>query len=267
MAVAVLYIPVLHQGYTAFLNQLSSPREVYLLPPDLAQEFTPVHKEIRALSMDQIQAALESWHIVDSITTATVENLKALNTAQVPVHIPNELVSKEICARSLPDCPVTVSSIFLRWDSALALEQKTLHPDAFFSQAQLEGSLSSDWWRQVGAVAVSNGEIVGRAHNTHLPTEQQPYVEGDPRGHFHKGDHIELTTAIHAEAKLIGHAAAIGQALAGCDLYVTDFPCPPCAKLVAEAQVRRLFYQKGYAMLDGERILKSAGVELIQVTE
>ena len=177
----------------------------------------------------------------------------------------------------LPDCTIEKSSIFLRWDKKSAAAEVTPNPDQtisssevdkkFMGLASLEGNKSSDWWRQVGAVAVRENTIVAQTHNTHLPSEQQPYAEGDARSHFHKGDHIDLTTAIHAEAKLIAEAAAAGTNLSGADLYVTDFPCPPCAKLIAHAGITRVFYQKGYAMLDGERVLKQAGVELILVSD
>ena len=40
-----------------------------------------------------------------------------------------------------------------------------------------------------------------------------------------------------------------------------------CAKLIAHAGLTRVFYQKGYAMLDGERVLKQAGVEIIRVID
>ncbi len=135
----------------------------------------------------------------------------------------------------------------------------------FMNIAQEEGAKSSDWWRRVGAVAVRDGKIIAQVHNTHLPSEQQPYIEGDGRAQFHKGDHLEMTTAIHAEAKLISEAAAQGISLAGADLYVTDFPCPNCAKIIAHAGFKRLFYAAGYSVFDGERVLKAAGVQIIKV--
>lgn len=131
--------------------------------------------------------------------------------------------------------------------------------------AQCEGQKSSDWWRQVGAVAVRGQKILLQTHNTHLPHPDQPYREGDMRAQFHKGDHLEASTAIHAEALLIARAAATGLSLAGADLYLTDFPCPTCAKLVAAAQFRRIFYLRGYAVLDGQRVLDAAGVEIFQI--
>ncbi len=48
-------------------------------------------------------------------------------------------------------------------------------------------------------------------------------------------------------------------------MYVTDFPCPPCAKLIAAAGVERVYFRDGYAVLDGEDVLREAGVELLRV--
>jgi dCMP deaminase len=48
-------------------------------------------------------------------------------------------------------------------------------------------------------------------------------------------------------------------------MYVTDFPCPPCAKLIAVAGVERLYFREGYAVLDGQDVLAAAGVDLVRV--
>ena len=45
-------------------------------------------------------------------------------------------------------------------------------------------------------------------------------------------------------------------------MYVTVFPCPPCAKLIAYSGIKRLYCGGGYAVLDGEEVLKSNGVEI-----
>jgi dCMP deaminase len=75
---------------------------------------------------------------------------------------------------------------------------------------------------------------------------------------------LELSTAVHAEARLIAEAARDGVATRGAVMYVTDFPCPPCAKLIAGAGVARLYFRTGYAVLDGEDVLRAAGVEVLQ---
>jgi dCMP deaminase len=275
-SVILAYVPVLHEGYYRLFTENGETKKLYVLADEVAKEFTPVHKEIRALTNELIISAIESWNIFESVELATVETFVQLNAQQELVIIPDELVTKEVAKKYLPNCEITSSSIFLRWDKVSATqetfpvaehtvtdEESAQH---FMQQALGEGEKSSDWWRHVGAIAVRDGKVLGQAHNTHLPTDQQPYIEGDPRAHFHKGDHIELTTGIHAEAKLIAEAAAAGIALTGADLFVTDFPCPVCAKSIVYAGFKKVYFVKGYAMLDGETLLRSNNIEIIQVT-
>ncbi|NCN82392.1 MAG: hypothetical protein GW947_00330 [Candidatus Pacebacteria bacterium] len=260
------YIPVLHRGYLEFFNSFPNADTLVLLPGDSAKEFTPSHKEIRALPEEKIVAAITSWNIFKTVKILDEKVVAELAAELTPLAIPDELVTTQFVAKYLPKNQVKTSNIFLRWDKEKILERNKPHPDKLMDVARLEGLKSSDWWRQVGAVAVRAGKILAKAHNTHLPDEQQSYAEGDPRAHFHKGEEIELTTAIHAEAKVIGEAANTGTSLAGCELYVTDFPCPTCAKLIAAAGFSKVYFQHGYTVLDGERVLKSAGVEIINLT-
>jgi dCMP deaminase len=52
-----------------------------------------------------------------------------------------------------------------------------------------------------------------------------------------KYDHV-----IHAETNAIGHAAKMGRSTENSTLYVTAFPCLPCAKLVIAAGVSTVVY-------------------------
>jgi deoxycytidylate deaminase len=63
----------------------------------------------------------------------------------------------------------------------------------------------------------------------------------------------------------VARAARTGTALEGADLYVTTFPCPACARLIAESGFRRCYFSGGYSVLDGDGILRAAGVELFWV--
>lgn len=89
-------------------------------------------------------------------------------------------------------------------------------------------------------------------------------MRGDPRAIFNKGVHIELSSYLHAEAHVIAEAARRGIATEGADLYVTTFPCPVCAKLLAATGIARLYYRDGYSVLDGEEVLLGAGIEIVQ---
>lgn len=276
MSVILAYVPVLHQGYWQLFSEHPEATELYLISDDVAAEFTPVHKELRALDQALVIKALESWKRFEKISVADKNTLSQLNSKSTQILAPDEVVSTEVAKTYLPNCTLKTSSIFLRWDKKSATQASPVAITAtvsteeaakrFMQTAITEGNTSSDWWRQVGAVAVRDGQVIAQAHNTHLPSEQQPYAEGDPRAHFHKGDNIQATTAIHAEAKLIAEAAAQGSVLKDAELFVTDFPCPVCAKSIAHAGFKKLYFVKGYSLLDGERVLKHAGVEVLQVT-
>jgi dCMP deaminase len=127
------------------------------------------------------------------------------------------------------------------------------------------GLKSSNIWRRVGAVLVKDNAVIAESSNRHRPSEHSPWIDGDIRANFSKGVGVDMSTDQHAESCVIAEAAKKGIALAGADLYVTTFPCPPCSMLIAYAGIRRLFFAQGYAMLDGKRILTSQGVTLVRV--
>jgi dCMP deaminase len=124
---------------------------------------------------------------------------------------------------------------------------------------------SSDWWRRVGAILLLKNGVTIPAHNTHLPDPHTPYILGDMRAQFHRGEHFELTSSIHAEALAIATAAKRGLSVQGAKLFVTDFPCPVCAKLIGASGITHVYYYQGYALADGADILKAYGVSVYQV--
>jgi dCMP deaminase len=170
---------------------------------------------------------------------------------------------------------VVFERTFLRWDRGWAQAQRPAGYDGVVAAGEVARDLtrlavvaaehSSDWWRQVGAVAVRDGEVLAAAYNRHHPTEYSPYLDGDPRNEFSRGVRIDLSTALHAEAAVVARAARDGLPLAGAELYVSTFPCPGCARLVAEAGFARCYFAGPYSLLDGDAVLRAAGVELLWV--
>ena len=90
----------------------------------------------------------------------------------------------------------------------------------------------------VGAVVVSEGDIIGRAHN---PTE--------------------LLHAVTAHAEILAISAATeslgAKYLTGCTLYVTLEPCVMCAGALGWAQVGRIVYGAGDPKRGFERLGRS----------
>src|SRR5579863_4959329 len=73
----------------------------------------------------------------------------------------------------------------------------------------------------VGAVLVSNGEVIARGHNRNL-------LDTDPSGH------AEIVVMREAGRKLKNHR------LSGCELFVTMEPCAMCAGAIVHARIARL---------------------------
>lgn len=242
-----------------------------LLGRGFAEQFPALRKDIRALTPERAVAYLRATGRAASVVEP--DGLRAAITADTLV-VPDEEIMRELVDRHHLQ-GVIFERTFLRWDRAWAQAEKPADYDGTVATdevsreltrlAVIEAQHSSDWWRQVGAVAVRDGKVLGTAYNRHHPTEYAPYVDGDPRNEFRRGLRPDLSTAQHAEAAIVARAARDGVSLAGADLYVSTFPCPACARLVAEAGFTRCYFAGPYAMLDGDAILRAAGVELIWV--
>lgn len=272
MKVIIAYIPVLHQGYIRFLEK-NQVDKVFVLGQSITQQFRPLQKDIRALDPQMIVVSLQALQLVKEVVVLEATELDALVADEIIM--PDEEICRQLAKVHFIGRKITFDPIFLRWDSQKSLSPVEVSVDKritsdklaekFLNQAQVEAQKSADWWRQIGAVIAKDGQILFSGHNRHLPSEQQPYIDGDPRADFHKGEQIDKSTALHAEAGLIVEAAKQGVSLKGASLYVTTFPCPNCAKLVAHSGMKEVYFSEGYAMVDGERVLRDQGVEIIKV--
>ncbi len=269
------YVPVLHEGYRRFLDAHAAGRPFYVIGRELHADFRPLAKDIRALDPALVASAIAAWGVASSVEVLDAAGAAALAEAGTALVMPSEDVSYLVAEQYFPRNPVTYDAVFLRWDKRKSVELLTppalpVSPDdaawaALAEAAEAEAAGSVDWWRQVGAALRLPSGAVRTARNELNPTPLAAYAAGDPRSNFFKGVHLELSLATHAEARLIADAARAGESTAGAELYVTDFPCPPCAKLIAGAGIQRVYFRQGYAVLDGADVLEAAGVELIDV--
>jgi len=276
--ILLAYVPVLHAGYRQWFNQHPEAKALYVLGKDLIAEFDHLQrKDIRALSPSDIITALQSWNLPWPIYVLTPQSAAKLNQPTITLIAPREDEMQSVIEQHLNKAHVTFENVWLRWDRRQSHNHQDVVANTTVSEQEFDqhmmdladeqASNSSDWWRQIGAVLVQDGRVLLAGYNQHVPHPQMPYINGDPRGNFHKGEYIELSSAIHAEAGLIAAAAKQGLSLQGASLYVTTFPCPNCAKLIAYSGISQLYFREGYAMIDGESILRSQGVELIRVAE
>lgn len=113
---------------------------------------------------------------------------------------------------------------------------------------------------QVGALIVKNRSIISDGYN------------GTPSGFDNTCEYLlpdgSLKTypeVLHAEANAILKLSRSTNSAEGSTLYVTDSPCFNCAKLIIQAGILRVVYNRQYRLNDGIELLKKAGIEVVQL--
>lgn len=281
------YVPVLHRGYQEFFSKYPNA-ELYLLDREELLDFEELEylkKDIRVLDLPLVVQAIKSWNmfnIVKSIKISEIDELIYSKTSaeksveKVQFIFTNDDIGHFIADKFFKDYQNKFfEPIFLRWDKNLMSKQNPAPEEIVITKAQfeqetmikafLESGQSSDWWRHVGSVIIKDGRLLLIGHNKHLPSDDQQYKNSDPRISFKSGVGTDFSSSIHAEANLIALAAKKGISLDGAEMFVSTFPCPVCAKQIAVSGIKKVYYAKGYAVLDGLEILKSYGVEIVLV--
>jgi dCMP deaminase len=273
--VILAYVPVLHLGYARFFEKYPGAK-LNILGPAITSQYRPLARDLRALDPERVKSALIAWKMFSAIEIVEIPELKSLAAAGTELIMPDEDISHDLAAQFFADTEITFDAMFLRWDRRRTDARETIttltsaseYPTdiARMTQATQASNRSSDIWRRVGAVITTANDRTLEAHyNRSLPSANTPWAVGDPRGNYGKGLSLELSLFIHAEAAAIGDAAKRGVALRGASIYVTTFPCPACAKLIAIAGITTCYYAAGYAVLDGQDVLAAANVTIINV--
>lgn len=269
--IIVAHVPVIHAGYLDLFER-HEDADIGVLGTDILERFTYLKKEIRALSPNQAVKILQG--IGRRALTVSLETMALIAEEYDTVVMPSDDISRTLSAEFAEG--VLIEPIFLRWDRDNTKVNVEVVPDEIISPDDLpvflaaatikEADKSSSWWRQVGAVIVGkDGQEISRGHNSSLPTEYSNWIDGDPRNTARRGESIELSIDIHAEAQLIAAAAKNGTPLEGASICVSTFPCPNCAKLIAKSGIKKCYFVEGYAMLDGQSVLKTADISIIKI--
>jgi dCMP deaminase len=271
----VVYVPVLHEGYRRLFEKHPDARTLYLFGAEVIASYEHLIKDIRKLSPELVKKAVESWGMFDRVEILNEQTIRELQEKETPLVVSDDDLTTALIEKYFKQNPIEKDTIFLRWDKKTSVEPVQVSPDVKISSAEFdqkmieltleEGKKAKDWWRRIGAAVVKDGKVVIQIHNNYVPSDQIANDQGDPRGNFKGGIHLESSLAIHAEAGLVARAAKEGISLTGVDVYTENFPCPPCAKQLAYSGIKRLYYRTGYKVLDGEQILRSQGVEIVFV--
>lgn len=272
--VLVAYVPVPHAGYLKFFRAYEGS-VLYVLGSGFIREHQPLVRNLPGVQPEEVVIMVRALNIFKNVRILTTATLKEIRRTDSVV-MPDEDVSHAIAEKYLAKSNVTFDGSWrLRWDwGATQLKRRPEGEevvskeilDHYFMRKAFEcADKSPDWWRQIGSLLVRDGRTLLSAFNRHVPSEQSCYCYGDPRSNFEPGQCIDASCALHAESGIIAEAARLGIAMEGCDLYVTTFPCPPCAYACARTGIKRLFYADGYALIAGAEELQARGVKIIRV--
>ena len=268
-------MPVLHRGYLQLFADYADVKDVLIFGTDLLQRVYYIRKDLRALQPEEQVAVLEGLELFDSVTILSTSALDDIDRGDIELVMPDEDISRAI-GDSLKHAESSYFPVFLRWDRSsvenvdVEAQDQEITEEEFHQQVMRDAlkraQTSSDIWRRVGAVLIAKDSTkLGPLANNGEPTNHSPWMEGDPRNIFNRGVGIEMSLFMHAEAGLIAEAARRGVNTSGASIYVSTFPCPACAKLIAHSGIKTCYYKDGYAVLDGADVMKEYGVELIKV--
>ncbi|MEA3400368.1 MAG: cytidine/deoxycytidylate deaminase family protein [Armatimonadota bacterium] len=150
-------------------------------------------------------------------------------------------------------------------DETRRLDRRPSWDEYFIQICRVVATRSTCLRRQVGAVLVSDRRILATGYN------------GAPKGMKHcaelggcyrermgipSGERQELCRGLHAEQNAIIQAAIHGVKLENVTAYCTTMPCVTCAKMLINADVRRIVYEVDYPDELSKEMLLEAGVKL-----
>lgn len=138
--------------------------------------------------------------------------------------------------------------------------------------ARVVASKSDCISRGVGAVLIRDKSIIATGYNG------SPYgikncskggcirCTAKLQGKIPSGEQLDKCICAHAEENAIAQAASNGIATKESILYCTHLPCIPCTKLLIQAGIKKVFYQKEYKSTLTKRYLKEARVNIYHIS-
>jgi len=134
----------------------------------------------------------------------------------------------------------------------------------FLQVAELVASRSTCLRRKVGAALVKDKRILATGYNG-APTG---LVHCDVTGCLREklgvpsGEKHELCRGLHAEQNVLLQAAMYGISVKGSIIYITNFPCSICAKMIINAGIKEIIYRDSYPDKMAREFLKQANIKL-----
>jgi len=141
----------------------------------------------------------------------------------------------------------------------------------FMIVAKIISSRSTCLSRPIGAVLVKNKHILATGYNGAMPDTSHCTDDGEcfrRKMSVDDGGKYNYCRATHAEANAISQAARYGISINEAVAYTTLAPCYVCLKLLATANIKKVYYEYSYESVDKKRdsfwedSMSKAGIEV-----
>ncbi|MBU2565534.1 MAG: dCMP deaminase family protein [Candidatus Thermoplasmatota archaeon] len=136
-------------------------------------------------------------------------------------------------------------------------------PDEYFMEmAYLASKRSTCMRHHVGAVIVKEKRILATGYNG-APKDLKHCEEiGCVRAKLKvpHGERHELCRGLHAEQNAVIQAALFGVSIKNSTLYSTHYPCSICAKMLINADINEIVYDKDYEDDLAKQILSESNI-------
>ncbi|WP_283678836.1 ComE operon protein 2 [Lentilactobacillus sp. Marseille-Q4993] len=130
----------------------------------------------------------------------------------------------------------------------------------FMMQAVLLATRSTCQRLSVGAVIVRDKRIIAGGYNGSVAGDDHCLDEGC----YLVDGHCVRT--IHAEMNAILQCAKFGESTDGAEVYVTDFPCLQCTKMLLQAGITKINYLRNYHNDEyAQKLIKLKNIELNKI--
>lgn len=148
-----------------------------------------------------------------------------------------------------------------------AMKQKRLSNDEYFMEmAYLVAKRSTCLRRNVGAVIVKDKRILSTGYNGAPKNLKHCEETGCLREQLKvpSGQRHELCRGVHAEQNAIIQSAIFGVSIKGSTIYITNFPCSVCIKMIINAGINEIVYDNYYDDELSLKIIEESGIKIRQ---
>lgn len=109
--------------------------------------------------------------------------------------------------------------------------------------------------KKVGCILVNGNNIIAIGYNGTAPgLDNQCEIDG-----------VTTNEVMHAESNAIAKCASSVNSSKNSIMYCTLSPCLNCAKLIAQAGIKKVFFKEQYKNTDGLTYLSKVGIKSINL--